>query len=172
MTEAAAALVRRATPADARPLIQLLEHLSVETDFLVVTVPHIRRDLTAVVDYLRVAEVSETNATFVAEIAGKLVGMLVTSSDPHPAKIGVMEVDLGVRLDWRRQGVGRALMQAAEELALGRGAHRIQLRVMTHNAPAIALYKSMGYEIEGTLRRHLIIKGQLIDQHVMAKLLA
>jgi RimJ/RimL family protein N-acetyltransferase len=29
----------------------------------------------------------------------------------------------------------------------------------------------MGYEIEGTLRRHLLIKGELIDQHVMAKLL-
>jgi len=164
-------IVRRAVPGDARGLIDLLAHLAVETDFMVVTVPNPRLDLTAVVEYLRSAAQSPTNVTFVASIDTKIVGMLVTSGDAHPAKIGTLDVDLGVRLDWHRKGLGRRLLTAAEDWAVARGVHRLQLRVMTHNAPAIALYQNLGFEIEGLLRQHLKIKGRFVDQYVMAKLL-
>jgi RimJ/RimL family protein N-acetyltransferase len=97
--------------------------------------------------------------------------MLVTSGDLHPAKIATIDVDLGVRLDWQGRGLGRSLLAAAQEWAVSQGVHRLQLRVMTHNAPAISLYKSFGFEIEGTLRDHLKIKGRFVDQFVMAKLL-
>lgn len=163
--------VRRATTGDARGLIDLLAHLAVETDFMVVTAPHPRRDLTAVIDYLRAAAESPTNVTFVAVADAKIVGMLVTSGDLHPAKIATIDVDLGVRLDWQGRGLGRSLLAAAQEWAVSQGVHRLQLRVMTHNAPAISLYKSFGFEIEGTLRDHLKIKGRFVDQFVMAKLL-
>ncbi len=163
--------VRRATVSDGRKLIDLLAHLAVETEFMVVTVPDARRDLSAVVDYLRAAADSATHVTFVVQAGPTLVGMLVTSSDPHPAKIGVVEVDLGVRLDWQRQGLGRQLLEAAEAWAIKRGAYRMQLRVMVHNAQAIALYKKFGFEIEGTLVRHLKIGDRFIDQYTMAKLL-
>ena len=171
MTEESVVSVRRATTNDARALIELLGHLAVETDFMVVTAPHPRRDLTAVVDYLRASAQSMTNVTFVALADSKIVGMLVTSGDPHPAKIGTIDVDLGVRVDWHRRGLGRSLLSAAEDWAVNQRVRRLQLRVMTHNAPAIALYKSFGFEIEGTLRDHLKIKDRYVDQYVMAKLL-
>lgn len=138
---------------------------------MVVTVPHPRRDVTAVIDYLRNSAQSPTNVTFVAVADAKIVGMLVTSGDPHPAKIGTIDVDLGVRLDWHRKGLGRSLLASAQEWAIAQGAHRLQLKVMTHNAPAIALYQSLGFEIEGTMRRHLKVKDRFVDQHIMSKLL-
>ncbi len=171
MTDAKRATVRRAVVGDARGLIDLLAHLAVETDFMVVTVPHPRRDVTAVIDYLRSSAHSTTNVTFVAVAEAKIVGMLVTTGDPHPAKIGTIEIDLGVRMDWHRQGLGRSLLEAAQEWAIAQGVHRLQLRVMTHNTPAIALYRKFGFEIEGTLRDHLKIKDRFVDQHVMGKLL-
>lgn len=171
MTEATTRIIRRAVPGDARGLIDLLAYLAVETDFMVVTVPHPRRDVTAVIDYLRSSAHSTTNVTFVAVADSKIVGMLVTSGDPHPAKIGTIEIDLGVRTDWHRQGLGQSLLNAAQEWAVAQGVHRLQLRVMTHNASAIALYRKFGFEIEGTLRDHLKIKDRFIDQHVMGKLL-
>ena len=138
---------------------------------MVVTVPHPRRDVAAVIDYLRDSAQSPTSVTFVAVEDARIVGMLVTSGDPHPAKIATIDVDLGVRLDWQRKGLGRRLLSDAQEWAIAQGVHRLQLRVMTHNAPAIALYRSFGFEIEGTLRDHLKIKDRFVDQHVMAKLL-
>jgi ribosomal-protein-alanine acetyltransferase len=45
----------------------------------------------------------------------------------------------------RGQGVGRALMAAAEQRALDEGGSAMRLEVRPDNAPAIALYKSLGY---------------------------
>jgi ribosomal protein S18 acetylase RimI-like enzyme len=53
---------------------------------------------------------------------------------------------VGVVADRRGQGIGRQLMQAAEEEARGRGVKRLWLEVLVQNAPAIALYEKLGYE--------------------------
>jgi ribosomal-protein-alanine N-acetyltransferase len=45
----------------------------------------------------------------------------------------------------RRRGVGRALMEAAEEEGRRRGARISTLEVRRSNAPAIALYAAIGY---------------------------
>jgi RimJ/RimL family protein N-acetyltransferase len=41
---------------------------------------------------------------------------------------------------------------------------------MAHNSGAIALYKKMGFEIEGTKNHSLIVDGMYIDEYYMAKL--
>jgi ribosomal protein S18 acetylase RimI-like enzyme len=46
----------------------------------------------------------------------------------------------------RRRGLGRQLMQVAEAWAQGRGDRQISLQVFSHNAPALALYQSLGYQ--------------------------
>lgn len=51
--------------------------------------------------------------------------------------------------DFRRRGYGRALMQEAETLGLGRGAALSTLEVRRSNEPAIELYRSMGYRQVG-----------------------
>jgi ribosomal protein S18 acetylase RimI-like enzyme len=45
----------------------------------------------------------------------------------------------------RRQGLGRALMDAAVELARGRGADQMDLATSEDNAPARRLYESAGF---------------------------
>jgi RimJ/RimL family protein N-acetyltransferase len=42
---------------------------------------------------------------------------------------------------------------------------------MTHNIAGIALYKKMGFEIEGTKRDSLLINGEYVDEYYMSKLL-
>lgn len=54
--------------------------------------------------------------------------------------------DLYVRDAARRTGLGRALAAFAVERAHTRGCGRIQLDVNTANAPAHALYRSLGFE--------------------------
>jgi ribosomal-protein-alanine N-acetyltransferase len=59
----------------------------------------------------------------------------------------------------RRTGVGRALMQEALAEAGRRGATRSMLEVRRSNAPAIALYRSLGY-LHDTVRRGYYQDGE------------
>ena len=56
--------------------------------------------------------------------------------------------DLFVRDDARRSGLGAALVEAAAELARGRGCKRIELDVDAENEKALRLYERCGYLLE------------------------
>lgn len=48
--------------------------------------------------------------------------------------------------NWRRQGIGTALMQWAEKWARERGDRQISLQVFHHNVHALRLYDTLGYQ--------------------------
>ncbi len=52
---------------------------------------------------------------------------------------------------YRRQGIGRALMQHAETWARERGYTEISLQVFTNNQSAIELYQTLGYQSRSIL---------------------
>jgi len=62
---------------------------------------------------------------------------------------------LGVGLlpEFRGKGIGRKLMQRTIGAAFAFGLTRIELTVRENNVNAIALYKSLGFEIEGLHRK-------------------
>jgi putative acetyltransferase len=49
---------------------------------------------------------------------------------------------------------------------------RLELTVYTDNAPAIALYRKFGFEIEGTHKAYALRAGRFVDAHAMARLKA
>ena len=61
---------------------------------------------------------------------------------------------LAVHPAFRRRGHARALLQAALEKAKEAGKPRMTLEVRVGNAPAIALYQSMGFQSAGTRPRY------------------
>ena len=64
--------------------------------------------------------------------------------------------DLYVHADARRNGIARALLQAAADFARGDGAIRLELETDPDNRSAQALYRHMGWEpYDGTLRFRL-----------------
>lgn len=50
--------------------------------------------------------------------------------------------------EYRRQGIGSALMRYAEDWAKARGDHQIGLQVFQFNQPALNLYQQLGYETQ------------------------
>ena len=62
---------------------------------------------------------------------------------------------------FRRQGVGRALLEAAVEWAPEHGVAKLELHVFPWNEAAIALYESFGFEREGFRKRHYLRAGRL-----------
>jgi RimJ/RimL family protein N-acetyltransferase len=109
---------------------------------------------------------------FVALSAGKVIGWcdVLPRSRPVHAHIGV----LGVALlpEFRRQALGGRLMRQTLDAARAFGLHRVELTVREDNKSAIALYKKIGFEIEGLLRdairvddayENVVLMGLLID---------
>lgn len=77
---------------------------------------------------------------------------------------------MGVAASHRGIGVGTALLRATLEGAAARGLSRIELVVRTDNVPAIELYRRHGFELEGRLRRYVIVDGAAYDALQMARL--
>jgi len=71
------------------------------------------------------------------------------------AHVAVLTV--AVAPGWRGRGVGTALMEAARRWALSRRLRKLQLHVRAGNAGAIALYRRLGYEVEGVLRDQVAV---------------
>ena len=71
---------------------------------------------------------------------------------------------------FRGQGIGRQLMQRAIDAAFAFGLTRIELTVREDNVNAIALYKSLGFDIEGLHRNAVCIDGQYENLYSMALL--
>ena len=76
---------------------------------------------------------------------------------------------LGVGLLPEFRGKGQ-LMRRTIDAAFAFGLTRIELTVRERNANAIALYKSLGFEIEGLHRNAVCIEGQYENLHSMALL--
>ena len=70
-----------------------------------------------------------------------------------------------VHPDWRRQGVGRRLLQALTVVAEELGAARITLEVRVSNTAAQALYRGHGFDIAGRRERYYTDDGE--DAYVM-----
>ena len=87
---------------------------------------------------------------FAADNGSQLLGF----TQLYPALCSVDLVDYFVLYDLyvveaaRRQGIARALMNAASEWAKAQGAARLDLETARDNAPGQALYRDLGYELD------------------------
>jgi ribosomal protein S18 acetylase RimI-like enzyme len=75
---------------------------------------------------------------------------------------------IGLLPKFRGRGIGRQLMQTTIDAAWQYGMTRIELTVREHNANAIALYKKLGFQIEGLQRNAIRIDGQYQNVYAMA----
>ncbi|MGE6601926.1 N-acetyltransferase family protein [Lysinibacillus fusiformis] len=96
-------------------------------------------------NYLEKLYHSRHSALFVAEIDDKVVAYLIAQ--------------------------GNEATRIAHRAYLVIGIHSLELTVMENNEAGVALYKKMGFEIEGTKRDSLYVDGQYINEYYMSKLI-
>ncbi len=86
------------------------------------------------------------------DASGALVGFVTVSlvSESHsllqPMRFG-RAGSVGVTESRRGQGIGRELMQRAQNWVLQRGGAEVRLNVWAFNAHALHLYEELGYEV-------------------------
>jgi RimJ/RimL family protein N-acetyltransferase len=78
-----------------------------------------------------------------------------------------MGVLIGDRGCWGR-GIGTEAVRLITQYAFDRlNLHKVTLGVYAGHEPALRLYQSLGFEIEGTLKEHLFSDGRYHDKIVM-----
>jgi len=96
---------------------------------------------------------------FVAEVEGQVAGfvhVLVRDTPPWPILVPrrrALVDSLAVGQEFRRSGIGRALMDRAHAWAAAKGAVDVELNVFEFNQPALAFYQALGY---GTFTRRMV----------------
>jgi RimJ/RimL family protein N-acetyltransferase len=161
--------IRPADPGDAERLTRLAESVSAEPGGWLISTGGEWRSAGDERRYLKALRRYPHAAVFVAERDdGALVGRLSISRDTHPASAHVADLGLMVASDARRQGVGRALLQAAVDWAHRAGVRKLELHVFPWNDAAIALYEAFGFEREGYRKGHYHRAGEDVDAILMA----
>lgn len=144
---ASSLLVRAATIADIPALVQLnadVQRHHVQAEPAVYHEP----DPQAVAAWFQ--GVLTTHEALIAEREGRPVGYLLFTDVRREANAFTrarrfLLVDQ-VGASQRRQGVGRALMDAAHAVAAERGIAEVELEVRAVNASALAFYAALGYQ--------------------------
>ena len=110
------------------------------------------------------------NVLIAASLDGLVIGTTnisihAASFSPHCAELG-----LGVLEPYRKMGVGRLLMETLIEAANAVGVWNLHLRVRTFNAPAIALYESLGFRRVGVLEAVAELPDGLADEYMYQRI--
>jgi len=98
-------------------------------------------------------------ATLVALVEGTVVGSVDVRLARPRTEAGMVKprivANAGIAIlgPYRRQGIGRRLMEAAEQWARSRGAETMTLDCHSANRAAISFYQSLGYHTTGLLMR-------------------
>jgi len=103
-------------------------------------------------DFLSAILADQNAAIFVAEIQGRIIGLVhayIRSIPEIPIRIPCRagEIDnIVVKQEYRRHGVGKALMKIAHQWAGQMKLDRLELSVWDFNEEAQDFYRALGYE--------------------------
>lgn len=86
---------------------------------------------------------------FVWEENGRIVGNATLL--PTKMRNRYLVVNVAIHPDFRRRGIARRLMEAIMEQVQGEGGRFILLQVIKDNHPAIELYKSLNFQVLGSI---------------------
>ncbi len=113
------------------------------------------------------------SALFLAELDGKIVGVVGLEGGSTPYDWHKAVLHINVRRGYRGFGIGSTLIHKAMDWARSQPTlRRVELEVLERNTGAIRLYERMGFITEG--RRHLSYvlsdegHDELVDSRIMA----
>ena len=95
--------------------------------------------------------VRDPEALLLAEEDGAVVASLIVGFDGWRGHL----YRLAVHPQWRRRGLGRAMVEAAERSLTRRGVRRINALVVEDDPVAVAFWKAVGYPNDLHVGRHV-----------------
>lgn len=160
--------IREATPEDARPILDYIEAVSGESDFLTFGPGEFELTEVQEADYLCNCRDADNQLYLVGLIADQIVSTLSFAAGRRPRVRHSGEFGLSVRKHYWGLGVGSFMLDALIDWARATQiVKKINLHTRTDNPRAIALYKRKGFVIEGIVNRGIFLHGEYFDHYSM-----
>jgi len=149
-------VIRPSRDGDAPELAALIDAVAGEGEFIV-ALPGEPETLEQSARLISIA--LEGGLSLSLEVDGIVAGNVLVHrrAGKHYSHVG--EMAIVVSNERRRAGFGRMLMEMAIAWARAVGLAKLSLQVFPDNAPAIALYRSLGFADEGLAKREVRMPG-------------
>jgi len=148
--------LRSADVGDADSLLALARAVSVDSEYAVTRLHEIKSTADEQRKWIVEHAEHDGRIAVVATVDGAVVGICEFSGGEQERVAHTGSLWLSVAAAWRRRGVGRGLMTALLDWA---AAHplieKVSLAVVEDNAPAVALYRSLGFVEQGRRPKHI-----------------
>lgn len=163
--------VRSAIVSDARALSELRLQIDGETEYLDREQGEGFLEESAFVDIITTDTEHRRNLFLVASVDNRLVGFSRCEGSHLRRFSHKIEIGVCVLQDCWGYGIGKNLLKQSLDWADSNGVHKITLNVLETNEKAIHLYKKLGFEIEGLLKKDkLLSDGRFYNTIVMGRL--
>lgn len=164
-------VVRSAAKRDAAALIDLTKGVIGEEIYQLTSHAEFEMTIEAEEKWIESHLTNSNHLILVAEMSTKVVGILDFCNGHRQRIAHTGEFGMSIEKTARDQGIGSLLLQVLIDWAGQSSAiEKLGLNVHANNERAIALYKKMGFEVEGIRKRDLKYgEGQYVDTVVMGR---
>ena len=159
-------VIRKATEEDAEKVLEYLNIIGGETDFLSFGVEGLNITLEEERNYFK--NLTAKNFFLIAEIEEKIVGNCSISTNEKRVRLKHFgELGIVVLKECWNLGIGNKLIETALLLGKNGGLKKVNLETRSDNKKAIVLYKKLGFKEEGAIKRGILIDEKFYDLLVM-----
>lgn len=142
--------IRAALPRDAKQIVEFTHTILSTSPGMITQAHEYARSRSRERVHIRQQRDEPGRLTLVAMVDRELVGHLDFRNGGRERNAHVGSLGMSVLPDWRRQGIGRAMLEVllswAEASPL---IEKVALTVFANNTPALSLYESMQFQVEG-----------------------
>ena len=168
-----ACLLRLAEASDAEMLLEYLKATSGETPYMIREPEEVRTSVEEEAEFIRKNRENPRALHLLAFVDGAFAGSCSFAPDSERLRMRHRcTVGISLYREFWGMGVGTALMEEILTGAKAAGFEQAELDVVSGNAPAVGLYRKMGFETTGTIPRAFKYKdGTYADFLFMVKYL-
>ena len=161
-------LIREVAVEDTRALLDYVERISGESDFLSFGPGEFELTESEEQEFIHKCLASDNQLFILGSIDDTIVAILNFSGGRRPRVRHSGEFGMSVRKQYWGLGIGSLMLDTLIDWARHTQIEKkINLRVRTDNQRAIRLYKREGFAKEGTSRKEILLDGKYFDHHWM-----
>ena len=161
-------LIRPAEESDARPLVQLRRRLFAETAFMLWEPGEFTATAEDELLFIKRLASRPNSRLLLATSDAEVVGFLAAIGGERNRLRHSALLALGVIRERWSEGIASRMLADVIAWAPSAGVKRLELMVHTTNAKAIAVYRRLGFEVEGTRKCSLLVDGEYVDEYCMS----
>ncbi|HAE43202.1 MAG TPA: N-acetyltransferase [Clostridiales bacterium] len=165
-------IIREATKTDAKALIDYLDKIAQESDFLSFGIGELNITLEKEETFLENSYNQDNSLMALVMHGERIIGTASMAGGIKPRFRHVGEMGISVIKAYWGKGIGEKMIDYmvgwSKQTAIIR---KINLYVRSDNVRALNLYKKTGFEVEGAVRRDMLIGNEFYDSIMMGMLI-